>query len=170
MDMFSFAIQMEEDAEKLYRDLAARTGNDGIRKVLTRLAEEGTVQKESGEGRHKKAIISVQKRIQVHPEKQSSSEITTIFEEMRKNPASLPGDTDALELYEKALEIEKKGMEYYKQQFTENADEESRKLFSYLEKQELFHYSVVENLVQMIRKPEWWVENAEFTPKGDSYY
>ena len=39
MDIFTFAMQMEMDGEKYYRDLSAKTDNKGIRAILKMLAD-----------------------------------------------------------------------------------------------------------------------------------
>ena len=162
MNMFEFAIQMEKDAESLYRDLADKTRVGGIKKVLLMLADD--------EVRHRISIEKLQNKENIEPVKGIAGEIKTVFDEIRHNFQNLKLDNDFVKDYEKALEIEKKGMAYYKQQFEDAEDADSKKLFELLMKQESYHYKTVENLVDMVRKPEWWVENAEFTPKGDNYY
>lgn len=160
--MFDFAIQMEKDAESLYLELADRTSNSGIKRVFTMLAGD--------EARHRKVIEKLQKKLDTDPEKGSALEIKTVFDEMKSNFRNIHLDDHVVKDYELALEIEKKGVEYYKKQFEGAKDGKTKKLYEVLMKQESYHLMTVENLVDMVRKPEWWVENAEFNPKGDNYY
>ena len=37
-------------------------------------------------------------------------------------------------------------------------------------KQETYHHKTVENLLEFVRNPEWWVENAEFNPQDSGAY
>ena len=77
---------------------------------------------------------------------------------------------DAVDDYQKAVEIEKRGMDFYKEKFAEANDPESKKLFKILMNQESYHLKTVENLLEVVQRPEWWVENAEFSPQDSGMY
>jgi rubrerythrin len=162
MDMFEFSIQMEKDAEALYRKMAEATPVEGIKKVLLMLAED--------EVRHRVAIENLQKKLKVEPAEGVALEIKTVFDEMKQDKGLMDISVDAVQDYEKAVEIEKRGMEFYKEKFTEADDPESKKLFEVLMRQETYHHKTVENLLDVIRRPDWWVENAEFSPQGSGAY
>ena len=162
MDMFEFAIKMEKDAESLYLDLSAKSKNPGIKKLLKMLADD--------EEKHRIAIEKLQKKSGPAEGKGIEKEIKTVFQEIKEDFKNVNLDNDAVKDYSKALEIEKKGIDFYKEYFEKAEDETSRKLFDKLMKQESYHYKTVENLIEMIEKPQWWVENSEFNPKGDNYY
>lgn len=37
-------------------------------------------------------------------------------------------------------------------------------------RQESYHLRTTQNLLDMVQRPDWWVENAEFNPQdSDSY-
>ena len=40
MDIYAFAMQMEQDGERFYRELAVQSAGEGMRKILTMLAED----------------------------------------------------------------------------------------------------------------------------------
>ncbi len=162
MDMFGFAIQMEKDAEKLYLELSEKSRNAGIKKVFAMLSRD--------EAKHRHTIESLQKQNLSAPGKGAAMEIKTVFEEIRSNFRNIKLDDNVVKDYERALEIERKGIDFYKKQFETEKDENTKKLFEKLMKQEEYHCRTVENLIDMVRKPDWWVENAEFNPAGDDYY
>ncbi|MDA3785397.1 MAG: ferritin family protein [Deltaproteobacteria bacterium] len=162
MDMFEFAIQMEKDAETLYLKMAAEAPVEGIKKVLLMLAEE--------EARHRFTIEQLQKKQGISPAKGVALEIKTVFAELRHDKSIIQISEDALDDYQKALKIEEKGIQFYKEQFAKAKDEASAKLFEVLMKQESYHYKTVENVLEMVRKPQWWVEDAEFNPRDSVYY
>lgn len=162
MDMFEFSIQMEKDAEALYRKMAEASPVEGIKKVLLMLAED--------EVRHRIAIENLQKKVKVEPAEGVALEIKTVFEEMKQDEGIMNISVDAVEDYQKAVDIEKRGMEFYKEKFAEADDPESKKLFEVLMRQETYHHRTVENLLEVVQRPEWWVENAEFNPQGSGYY
>lgn len=162
MDMFEFSIQMEKDAEALYRKMAEAAPVEGIKKVLLMLAED--------EVHHRIAIENLQKKVKVEPADGVALEIKTVFDEMKKDEGIMNISVDAVEDYQKAVDIEKRGMEFYKEKFADADDPESKKLFEVLMRQETYHHRTVENLLEVVQRPEWWVENAEFNPQGSGYY
>src|SRR5210317_135589 len=162
MDLFEFSIQMEKDAEALYRKMAEAAPVEGIKKVLLMLAED--------EVRHRVAIENLQKKLKVEPAEGVALEIKTVFDEMKQDQGIMNITVDAVEDYRKAVEIEKRGMEFYKEKFAEADDPENKKLFEILMKQETYHHKTVENLLEFVRNPEWWVENAEFNPQDSGAY
>jgi len=162
MDIFEFSIQMEHDAEDLYRTLASKTSQPGIKKIFEMLADD--------EVKHAKAVEVLQKKMDPGKNKGSMEEVKTIFAEIKKNAVVDPPSEDLLVELRKARDIEKKGKEFYEEKFAELDTDAGRKLFQSLSRQEDYHYMTVDNLIEMIEKPQWWVEHAEFTPKGDDYY
>jgi len=162
MDMFEFSIQMEKDAESLYRKMAEDTPVEGVRKVLLMLAED--------EVHHRVAIENLQKKLDPAPAKGVALDIKTVFDELKQDDSINSASVDTIEDYQKAVEIEKRGMEFYKEKFAEADDPASKKLFEVLMKQETYHYKTVENLLEMVQRPDWWVENAEFSPQDSESY
>jgi len=162
MDLFEFSIQMEKDAEALYRKMAENAPAEGIKKVLLMLAED--------EVKHRVAIEQLQKKLAVDPQKGVALDIKTVFDEMKQDANITNMSVDAIEDYQKAVEIEKRGAEFYKEKFGEADDPVSKKLFEALMKQETYHLRTCENLLEMVQKPDWWVENAEFAPQDSEQY
>ena len=162
MDYFEFSIQMEKDAEDLYRKMAENAPVEGIRKVLLMLAED--------EVRHRVAIEQLQKKLTVESGKGQALDIKTVFEEMKKDDAITGISVDAVDDYEKAVEIEQRGLDFYKEKFEEADDPQSKKLFEVLMRQESYHLHTTKNLLDMVRRPDWWVENAEFNPRDSESY
>ena len=157
MDLFEFSIQMEKDAEELYRKMAENAPVEGIKKVLLMLAED--------EVKHRVAIEQLQKKLDVPAQKGVALDIKTVFEDMKSDDNITNVSVDAIEDYQKAVEIEKRGMAFYKEKFEEADDPVSKQLFEALMKQETYHLRTCENLLDMVQKPEWWVDNAEFNPQ-----
>ena len=162
MDPFAFSIQMEKDAEALYRKMADNTPVPGVKKVLLLLAED--------EVKHRKAIEQLQKRMSVEPLEGVALDIKTVFDEMKQDKDFTSLSEDAVEDYRKAVEIEKRGIAFYKERFAEETDPASKQLFESLMKQETYHLRTCESMLDMVQKPEWWVENAEFNPRDSSEY
>ena len=162
MDLFEFSIQMEKDAEALYRKMAENAPVEGIKKVLLMLAED--------EVKHRVAIEQLQKKLDVPAQKGVALDIKTVFDDMKGDDNVTSISTDAVEDYKKAVEIERRGMAFYKEKFEEADDLVSKQLFEALMKQETYHLRTCENLLDMVQKPEWWVDNAEFNPQDSDQY
>lgn len=162
MDPFAFSIQMEKDAEALYRKMADNTPAAGVKKVLLLLAED--------EVKHRKAIEQLQKKLDVEPQEGVALDIKTVFDEMKQDKDFTSLSEDAVDDYRKAVEIEKRGIAFYQEKFAEATDQTSKKLFETLMKQESYHLRTCESLLDMVQKPEWWVENAEFNPRDNNEY
>ena len=162
MDYFEFSIQMEKDAEALYRKMAENAPVEGIKKILLMLAED--------EVRHRVAIEQLQKKMDVGPAQGSALEIKTVFDQMKKDSSITNITMDAAEDYEKAVEIEQRGLNFYKEKLEESDDPANKKLFDVLMRQESYHLHTTQNLLDMVRRPDWWVENAEFDPHDSGSY
>lgn len=162
MDMFDFAIKMEQDAEQLYRDLAQKASTPGVRQIFTMLADD--------EETHEQAIEILKRKNGGHGLDDSFiPEVTTVFKDLRDHISDIDLSKEQLDDYRIALDIEKKGFAYYKEQFEKSDSPEAKRLFKSIANQELYHIKTVENLVDMLERPQWWVENAEFTPKDKDY-
>ncbi len=162
MDYFEFSIQMEKDAEALYRKMAENAPAEGIKKVLLMLADD--------EVQHRKAIENLQKNLDSAPAKGSALDIKTVFDQMKNDDSITSLSVDAVDDYEKAVEIEQRGLDFYQEKFKEADDPASKKLFEVLMNQESYHLHTTKNLLDMVRRPEWWVENAEFDPHNSETY
>lgn len=162
MNIYEFAKKMEQDAEQLYRDLASRATTVGVKAIFTMLADD--------EAKHGKAVEILKNKNASHDLDDSFlPQVTTVFEDMRQNMSDLELSTDQLQDYRTALEIEKKGFQFYKEQLGIPGNKDAMQLLKSLAKQEQYHIKTIENLIEMLERPLWWVENAEFTPKESDY-
>jgi len=162
MDVFDFSIQMEHDAESLYRNLASRTDHPGIKRVFNMLADD--------EVRHAAALEILKKKMSPSLDKGNIGEIKTVFSELKERVEEEMISRELLTELRRALEIEEKGRKYYKEKMAGLDTEDGKKLFQLLSRQEDYHYMTVDNLIELIERPQWWVENAEFNPGTDNYY
>jgi len=162
MDLFAFSIQMEKDAESLYRKMAENAPASGIKKVLLLLAED--------EVKHRVAIEQLQKKLDVPAQKGVALDIKTVFEELKKDKELTSISVDAVEDYRKAVEIERRGVAFYQEKFAEVTDPVAKQLFDALMRQETYHLRTCENLLDMVQRPDWWVQNAEFNPQDANQY
>jgi len=155
MNDLKFAIQMEHDGEKYYREQAALMKNKGISSVCLLLANE---EKHHGELLEKKFAA------QSGPLADSDvlAKANNVFHGLGNIKVDGVEKASQLDFYRIASEKEKESIELYTKYLAHAKGEEEKKLFEFLIKQETHHYEVLEAFVVFVKRPEDWVENAEF--------
>lgn len=162
MNMYDFASIMEHDAEHLYRDLALKAPSSGVKEIFNMLADD--------EKKHERAVEILKNKYGAHDlDETFLPEVTTVFEDMRQHLDDIELSTDELDDYKLALKMEKRGFAYYKEQLGRMGDDESLHLLRCIANQELYHIKTLENLIDMLERPQWWIENAEFSPEDGGY-
>ena len=153
-NIFEYAMQMEKDGEDYYRQLAQKAGNNGIKTILTMLADE--------EVKHYNTV----EKIKTQNTQIAKSEILTdaknVFIQIKESGDSFDFDINEAELYKKAREIEKKSQDFYMEKSNEVTEEFQRTLFLKLAVEEKKHYVLLDNIIEFVSQPEQWLENAEF--------
>ena len=66
------------------------------------------------------------------------------------------------ELYQMAIEMERKSVDLYTRLHTETQDSATEALFAFLIREENHHLEIMEDLYQYVNRPNNWVEAAEF--------
>ncbi len=153
MDIFEFAIQMENEGESYYRQQAEKNKDNGLRGVFEMLAED-----EKRHARILKDKAAGTALIQTDTLTKSKS----VFEGMddfKDETKVVPGQID---LYTMALQMEQKSIDLYEEYLSKADDDSQKEIFSYLVSQEKDHYAVIEELLIMVRHSLQWVEDAEF--------
>jgi len=155
MNIYEFAMEMEKDGEKYYRELAQKTNDPGMRSILQMLADD--------EVKHYNAI---QEMMQGQDTGFADTEILknskNVFAQMEAADANITLDSNQVDLYREARDIEQKSVDYYLEK-SEKADQEShRTLFARLANEEKKHYRLLDNIIELLMRPQEWIENAEF--------
>jgi rubrerythrin len=152
---FDFAIQMEKDGEKFYRDLTAKSKDKGVKFILNELADD--------EVKHAQTLREFEKG--AAPAMAQTSILSgakNVFSDMAARKAFQAAGTDQLALYEAALELERKSRDYYQAQADDAALKPARELLLRLADEESRHMFLLENMIAFISRPQSWLENAEF--------
>jgi rubrerythrin len=160
MNVFDFAIQMEQDGEKFYRDLAAKSEDKGVKSILNGLADD--------EVKHGMILNSFKKG--ASPEMARTTilgKAKNVFAGMAARKAFAAVGVDQLGLYQQALEIERKSRELYKAQADGSKLKAVRDLFLRLSDEENRHFFLLEHMIEFVTQPQRWLENAEFNHLED---
>lgn len=162
MDVFSFALEKEMAAEKLYRQLAESTESEGLNNIFTRLADM--------ERHHIAVVAAMRDRADVKLDTESLDSVRSMLNRLADEKDYLPEDPkQQKEVYEKVRQMEKESIDLYLQQARENDDEAIRNTFLQLAEQEKMHYILIDNILEFVTKPDIWCENAEFSHIMDKY-
>lgn len=155
MNIFDLAMEMEKDGEKYYRHLSEKTTNTGMKNILGMLAGD--------EAKHFQVL---QKLKDAAGAELLSTPILgkskNIFQQLReeKNWADIP--VSQIDLYRKAREIETRSFNFFMEKAKAIPDPATRKMFFLIAEEEKRHEFLLDHILQMISRPQTWLENAEF--------
>lgn len=151
MNVFEYAIQMEVDGEKFYRELALENKDNDLKQVFTSLAED--------EKNHAKIIKEKQIGTSSSIEEGDVASVENVFTDAT-DVVSEDYPIEQLHAYRKALEMEKKSINLYKKLLAEAP--ENKEIFEFLIEQEEDHYNIIEEIIEMLMRPQEWIESAMF--------
>lgn len=157
MDVLDYAMQMELDGEKYYRDLAAKTTDPGLVTILTRMADE--------EVKHHNTFRQLKE--QQMPEMAVDAVADgarTIFAEMAESGKAFDLEESQIELYEKAREVERQSRDFYLETAAGFPAPEAQALLKRIADEEELHYQLLSSIVEFVSRPVPgnWLENAEW--------
>ena len=162
MNTLDYAIEMEFDGEKYYEEQAKLNENSSVKTVCLILARD--------EGIHAQIL---QNKMNKHEYKlvdtESYAKIKSIFKNAENFKSEIRDIPTQLEFYRTALEKEKQSIDLYTDLLANAADIEESNLFKYLIEQETRHFSLLDEMVEMLRHAEEWVESAEFGLRTETY-
>jgi len=159
MDIFEFAIEKEKYAESFYKELAEKTDNQGLKHILNLLASE--------ENKHRLIVEDLRNKTPLVPKSDLIGNAKDIFKKMKDGKEKIDLNVNHIQLYEKALEFEKKSFEFYTEKAGEIKDEQRKNILLILANEEKKHILLIEKIIQFLIRPKLWLENAEFVHLDD---
>ncbi|HOK67613.1 MAG TPA: ferritin family protein [Anaerohalosphaeraceae bacterium] len=157
MSIFEFAIQMEKEGAAFYRELAEKSPNPSVQSVLRMLADE--------EDKHAQAVRAIASEEPADCEMAETDVLAharNIFRRAKEFGETFVTETDQIQLYRQALEIEEKSRAFYLDRADQVPHPRQRYLFVRLADEEARHAVLLENLIELVSRPKQWLENAEF--------
>jgi rubrerythrin len=154
MDRYEYAMQMEKDGEKYYRQLAEKTSDKGLKTILAMLADEEVM--------HYNLIKNMKTSQPTLAETTLLNDAKNVFAQIRDSNEAPGTDLGQIELYKKAQDIEKKSQDFYQEKANEAEKEYQKGILLRLANEEKKHYFLLENIIEFVSRPEQWLEDAEF--------
>ncbi|UWG96598.1 ferritin family protein [Dehalobacter sp. DCM] len=155
MNDLKFAITMELDGEKYYRQQAEINKNNSLYTVCLMLAND--------EKNHARFLTdTLNKKFYQLVDTTTLSTAKNIFQGMSDIQIAGKEIASQLDFYRIALEKEKQSIDFYTKYYAKAEGAKEKELFEYLIRQEKQHFEVLNELVSLLSHAEEWVENAEF--------
>ena len=122
MDIFDYAMKMEQDGRKFYLDLTENAENKGIRRILQMLADD--------EQKHYAVLEEMKTKKPDMAATTILDDAKNVFEELgrEENPSSFTATQG--DLYRKAQEIEERSRDFYGKKADEAEDKFQKDLFT----------------------------------------
>lgn len=156
MNVFEFAMQMEKDGEKFYREIAKKTKDAGLKKIFSTLADEEVIHYNTFKSLHEKSAAKA-------VESNVLEKAKNIFSEMKtKGGLQVSDDTAQVEAYKKAMKAEEEAYTFYEKKAAEATDEAEKTILLTFAREERRHYRLLENVIEFVSRPEQWLEDAEY--------
>ncbi len=154
MEGLRFAINMEIEGEGYYRHQAQKNRGNQLEPVFSALAEE--------EARH----AALLRECEEGREYTGGEDFTSnVFDGLKDFGVDIKQEPEQVDAYEMALDMEKKSIELYEKMLADVGGKSD--LYEFIIGQEKEHYRIIEEIVKMLRRPEQWVESAEFGRRED---
>jgi len=163
MNVYEYAMKVEKDGEKYYRDLASKTEDPGVKSILTMLADEEVKHYVVFEKMSKNQIIPTQSSVDIFKTTKN------IFEKMQKENQLPNFSQDQIEFYKNALRSEENSYKFYTEKALMLEEGEQKQAFLRIAEEERAHYVLLENVIEYISTPQTWVESAEFNHLSEKF-
>ena len=155
MNIFKFAIEMELDGLKYYMEQAEVNKNNMLYPVCQMMAKD--------EKNHVKILTEKMNNFDFQLiDSDTLSNAKNIFEGIGDIKSAIKEIPSQLDFYRIASKMKKKSIDIYKDLSSKTVDVNDKEIFDYLIIQDTQHFEVLNELDDLLRKSEEWVEFAEF--------
>ncbi len=155
MNAIDYALKMEVDGKTFYEKLSKETNDPRVKQIFDMLAKD--------EQRHYDIINGFKKTFYNYKGTDTFKTTKNIFSEALKKKQTFGVNVNIFELYQQAIEMEKKSVELYQDEAVKSKNKDEKTVLLKLAEEEKKHQTILENLMEFIRKGEEWVESPEFS-------
>lgn len=150
------AKNIETEGREYYTKLAGESSREEVAGIFKLLAQE--------EQRHYDLFDSLEKHFEVGelPQSTAVKDAKDAFAKMASAFKAEDAVEDAETTYAKALELERNSIEYYNSILGQLDDGKQKEALKRIIGEEQKHERIVQGLLEFVRRPKEWLENAEF--------
>lgn len=161
MNVFDFAMEMEDNGCEYYTSLAKTSELPGLKNIFTSLAED--------EQKHFNLFRSLKEgsSTDVTVESRALVKAQNIFKGLPDEASALTKIKSTLEAYQYAMKLEADSFRFYEEAAAKEKDPGVRELLLKIAEEEHKHFIILENLFNFVNAPNEYLEWAEFSNLGD---
>jgi len=155
MNAYEYAMKMEKDGEKYYRELADKSLYSGLKMVFKLLANE--------EVKHYNVVKDMMKNSDLDVKNLDITlDSKTVYELLSTEQDSVDFNKDEIKFYEEAIAREEGSEAFYIEKANEFTNEKQKDIFLKLAEEEAKHTVVLKNILDYLEEPKNFVAAAEF--------
>lgn len=162
MNVFDYAMDMETDAQALYKKLAESTSRKGVKKIFLGLADDERHHFETFKALKEKTSAAV-------PDTALLDEAKNVFSTLLEEKEDLVDLEENLEAYRHAMKLEAEAARFYKDIIDKETDEAVKVQLTKIIRQEHNHFRIVENLYHFVNAPNQYLAWGEFSNLDEFY-
>lgn len=164
MNVFEFAMKMEEDGRKYYEERAAATNNPALKRIWQQMAEDEIKHYEIFRRFRDGEVPAAAEMASGGTKILEGSK--TVFEELSASDDVKSFGGDEIEAWEKAKQLEIDTEKFYREKSAEESDQRISKSFSLLADEEKKHVHLIEHVLEFLHQPKQWLDDAEWSNLG----
>jgi len=156
MNVFDFAMKMEQNGEAYYLKLADQPGPVGIKAIFRQLAGD--------EPKHYETFKAL--KAQMTPEMEASTALETakdVFVELGKDKRDVVDAQGNLDAYRHAMKLEADSYRLYHDAAARESDSQVRELLLRIAGEEQKHFNILQNIYDFVNAPNQYLAWAEFS-------
>lgn len=161
MNVFEYAMKMEEDGRKYYEGEAGKTGSPALKRIWLQLAEDEIKHYEIFRRFRDGEVPTAAKMAALGTKILDTAK--TVFEEISDKDANMTFGGDEQAAWEKAKQLEIDTQVFYREKAEEADDAEVKKTFNLLADEENKHEHLIEHVLNFLREPRQWLDDAEWS-------
>ena len=155
MDIYQFAINFERENREYYEDLAEKSESERIKNVFLELASE--------EAKHERIVKQLRDKEDVEDlEFDIIPKVNEVFEDIKSDMPDSMMPKDQVDVYKKALNMEEKSKDFYSEKAEEVSGQKAKEVLKRLAKEEKKHEDIVRSIIELVNRPDTWLEDAEW--------
>ena len=161
MNVFDFAMEMEDNGCEYYTSLAKTSVLPGLKSIFTSLAED--------EQKHFNLFRSLKEGSQAEltVDSQTLDMAQNIFKDLPDETTTLTNVKSTLEAYQYAMQLEADSFRFYEKASANEKDPGIKKLLLKIAEEEHNHFTILENLYNFVNAPNQYLVWAEFSNIGE---
>jgi len=156
MNIFDFAMKMEQDGKAYYEKLAAETSVSGLKSIFTSLAAD--------EQKHYELILAI--KTGTNLEMADSTVLETaknLFEGLTADKNIVGSLNKSLDGYQHARKIEADSVRFYEDMAKKEDNPETVQLLLRIANEEKKHFNIMDNLYDYVLAPQNFLAWGEFS-------